>query len=134
MYTEPSSKPDEIPVNKVERDLLSTQSAAEILNSYMGTSIVTSEKPAPKLVKLEKALPFVVVVASLLLGLFLIEFPAMVRWVDYRGIVGRQREYFNTTKGDPGLLFVRRPNAHISGTSWGGNIADVAALPASDIR
>jgi hypothetical protein len=100
----------------------------------MGTSNATSEKPAEKLVTLEKALPFLVVVASLLLGLFLIEFPAMVRWVDYRGIVGPQREYFNTTKGDPELLFVRRPNAHISGTSRGGNIADVAALAASDIR
>jgi hypothetical protein len=73
------------------------------------------------------------ILASLLLSWFLIELPAMVHLLDYRGIVGPQPRYWATTMSDPELLRIRRPHAHDYGASRGGDVANVATIPESDL-
>jgi SGNH hydrolase-like domain, acetyltransferase AlgX len=83
--------------------------------------------------KSERTARLLLILASLLFGWLLIELPALIRLVDYRAIIGPQHRYWATTKGDLDLLFIRRPYAHDFGTARGGDVANIASLPASAI-
>jgi SGNH hydrolase-like domain, acetyltransferase AlgX len=72
------------------------------------------------------------VVASFVFALFLLEFPALINLVDYRTILGFA-QWEALSRSDPGLLQIHRPYAHSSGVSRGGDAAMYYRLPPTDL-
>jgi hypothetical protein len=72
--------------------------------------------------------------ASVILTLSLIEFPAFINVLDYREIFGLNFAWWpiNNVK-DPELIHIRRPYAHFSGETRGGGATKYHRIPPSDM-
>jgi acetyltransferase AlgX (SGNH hydrolase-like protein) len=72
---------------------------------------------------------------SLVFVLCFLEFPALIKVVDYGTLVGPSAGdiFLATNKGDPELLHIHPPHSHFSGAARGGNIAANFRIPISDM-
>jgi len=79
--------------------------------------------------------PFLLVPASLIFLLLLIELPALVGLVRYQKIIGPESGdiFAATNRGDPELLHLHPPHSHFSGSARGGNITAGYRIPASEM-
>ena len=74
--------------------------------------------------KSEKLRGFVLVCGSLVLALCLLEIPAMIRVLDYRGIFLPYKGVRAINIPDPELLFVHPPHLYLHGERQGGNLSE----------
>jgi hypothetical protein len=73
------------------------------------------------------------VVASFVFALSLIEFPALINVLDYRVIFGENFAWWPANnRNDPELIHIRRPYVHFSGETRGGGITAGYRIPQSD--
>lgn len=77
---------------------------------------------------------FLLVPVSFIFALFLLEFLALIRVVNYEHIIGPASHdvFAQTNKGDPELLHIHPPHSHFSGEFRGGNITTGYRIPFSD--
>jgi hypothetical protein len=74
------------------------------------------------------------VLASVIFSLALIELTSLSNLVDYREIIGNNFAWWPIYNiSDPELIHIRRPHAHFSGTTRGGGIAGVYRIPLADM-
>jgi hypothetical protein len=78
---------------------------------------------------------FLLVLSSFIFALFLLEFLALIKAVDYGHLIGPASHdvFAATNKGDPELLHIHPPHSHFSGEARGGNITTGYRIPASDM-
>ena len=75
------------------------------------------------------------VLLSFIFALFLLEFLALIKAVNYEHVIGPSSYdlFAKTNKGDPELLHVHPPHSHFSGEFRGGNITTGYRVPPSDM-
>jgi hypothetical protein len=87
-----------------------------------------------RILKSEGARRFLLVVASFIFALSLIEFPALINVLDYRVILGENFAWWPANNiNDRELIHIRRPYVHFSGESRGGGITGGYRIPPSDM-
>ncbi len=76
-----------------------------------------------------------IVFASLVIAVSLLEFPALFKLVDYGRIIGNASGdiFLSTNRGDPELLHIHPPHSHFSGSFQGGNITTGFRIPTADM-
>jgi hypothetical protein len=78
---------------------------------------------------------FLLISGGVIAALFILEFPALLKVLDYSRIIGtRSRDPFaDTNRGDPELLHIHPPHSSFKGVARGGNFAANFRIPPSDM-
>lgn len=108
----------------------------------METSFIVAPKASPAeplaqptgILKSEAARRILLVVASFIFALSLIEVPALINILDYRVILGENFAWWPANNiNDHELIHIRRPYVHFSGETRGGGVTAGYRIPPSDM-